>query len=65
MRKSIYLGYNDIAKQPFQYNFPTGRLFVEFNHLLVTQKASRLTPSDNYINSRPGNDNSNGNSLCA
>jgi len=52
MRKSIYLGYNDIAKQPLQHNFPGGRLFGEFNHLLFTEKASHLTPSDFFFSWR-------------
>ena len=61
--KGIFLGYYDISSHKFQYSFPRSRLFGEFNHLTVLEKASYLTLSHNYVRSRPGNDNSDGNSL--
>ena len=61
--KGIYLGYYDISSHKFQYSFPRSRLFGEFIHLLVLKKASYLTLSHNDVSSRPGNDNSDGNSL--
>jgi hypothetical protein len=61
--KGTYLGYYDISSHKFQDSFPKSRIFREFKHLLVLEKASYLTLSHNYIRSRPGNDNSDGNSL--
>jgi hypothetical protein len=63
IHKGIYLRYYDISSHKFQYSFPRNRLFGEFSHLLVLEKASYLTLSHNFIRSRPGNDNSDGKSL--
>jgi len=51
---SISLGYNNIASHPCQYNFTRSRLFCEFNHLLVLERANLSMPSGSYTNSRPG-----------
>jgi len=53
------------ASHWLQCNFPRSGLFWQLNHLLVLENANPLNLSGSYINSRPGNDNSNGNSLCA